>query len=213
MLKRVFDFLLAAVGLVLSAPIFAVIALAVKLEDGGRVLFRQTRVGLGGREFHTLKFRSMVPDADRRFGLVQAREGDPRVTRVGRFLRATAMDELPQLWNILVGDMSFVGPQPLCPGEVEVRRDGSYVLLDAIRGYEQRHSVRPGLTGLAQVYGSREIARSSKFRLDLLYLKRATVFLDLKLIAVSFWMTGRAKGETRERSRSSRMPAPAKPVR
>ncbi|HWW86675.1 MAG TPA: sugar transferase [Vicinamibacterales bacterium] len=204
MMKRAFDFLLAAVGLILSAPISAVIALAVKLEDGGPVLFCQTRVGLGGREFHTLKFRSMVPDAERRFGLVQACEGDPRVTRVGRFLRATALDELPQLWNILVGDMSFVGPRPLCPGEVEVRGDGGYVLLNAIPGYEQRHRVRPGLTGLSQVYASRDIARSSKFRLDLLYLKRATFFLDLKLIALSFWITGRAKWETRERPRSSR---------
>jgi lipopolysaccharide/colanic/teichoic acid biosynthesis glycosyltransferase len=183
-IKRPVDFVLAAVGLILSAPLWMVIPLAVKLEDGGPVLFRQTRVGLDGREFHVLKFRSMVPDAERRFGLVQAREGDPRVTRVGRTLRATALDELPQLWNILAGDMSFVGPRALCPGEVEVRGDGSFVLLNAIPGYQERHSVRPGLTGLAQVYASRDIARSSKFRLDLLYVKRATFFLDLKLIAL-----------------------------
>jgi lipopolysaccharide/colanic/teichoic acid biosynthesis glycosyltransferase len=201
-IKRSFDFVLAAVGLILSAPLWMVIPLAVKLEDGGPVLFRQTRVGLDGREFHVLKFRSMVPDAERRFGLVQAREGDPRVTRAGRILRATALDELPQLWNILTGDMSFVGPRALCPGEVEVRGDGRFVLLNAIPGYQERHSVRPGLTGLAQVYASRDIARSSKFRLDLLYVKRGTFFLDLKLIVLSFWITGRAQWETRQRPRS-----------
>jgi lipopolysaccharide/colanic/teichoic acid biosynthesis glycosyltransferase len=202
-MKRVFDFVLAAIGLTLSAPFWVVIPLAVKLEDGGPVLFRQTRVGLGGREFHVLKFRSMVPDAERRFGLLQAREADPRVTRVGRLLRATALDELPQLWNIITGDMSFVGPRALCPGEVEVRGDGTFVPLNAIPGYEKRHSIKPGLTGLAQVYASRDIARSSKFRLDLLYLERATFLLDLKLIALSFWITGRAQWESRDRPRAA----------
>ena len=94
------------------------------------VLFRQERVGLGGRVFDALKFRSMVPDAESRTGPVQAAENDPRVTRVGRLLRATAMDELPQLWNIFAGDMSFVGPRPLRPGEVETRGDGQLVRLD-----------------------------------------------------------------------------------
>ena len=90
------------------------------------MFYRQERVGLGGRVFDALKFRSMVPDAESRTGPVQAAENDPRVTRVGRLLRATAMDELPQLWNILVGDMSFVGPRPLRPGEVEARGDGRW---------------------------------------------------------------------------------------
>ena len=108
------------------------------------MFFRQARVGLGGRTFDALKFRSMVPDAEARTGPVQATENDPRVTRVGRLLRATAMDELPQLWNIFAGDMSFVGPRPLRPGEVEVRGDGRLVRLDQIPGYEARHSVRPG---------------------------------------------------------------------
>jgi lipopolysaccharide/colanic/teichoic acid biosynthesis glycosyltransferase len=197
MIKRAFDATLAAIGLVLSSPLWLAIAGAVKLEDGGPIFFPQARVGLGGVPFKALKFRSMVPDADRRFGPVQAREHDPRVTRIGRLLRATAMDELPQLWNIFVGDMSFVGPRPLVPGEVEVRGDGQLVPLDTIPGYRERHSARPGLTGLTQVYADRDIARTSKFRLDRLYLKRASFCLDLKLILLSFWITGRGQWESR----------------
>ena len=128
-----------------------------------------------------------------------ATENDPRVTRVGRFLRATAMDELPQLVNILIGDMSFVGPRPLRPGELEVRGNGPLTPLSEIPGYQERHSVRPGLTGLTQVYAPRDISRASKFRLDRLYLKRATFCLDLKLIVLSFWITGRGDWEARGR--------------
>jgi len=199
MIKRAFDCALAGVGLALSAPLWALIAIAIKLEDGGCVFFRQTRVGLGGHVFDALKFRSMVPDAEARTGPVQATEHDPRVTRVGRFMRSTAMDELPQLWNIFAGDMSFVGPRPLRPGEVEVRGDGRLVPLDQIPGYAARHSVRPGLTGLTQVYASRDISRTSKFRLDRVYLKRAGFWLDVKLILLSFWITGRGEWERRHR--------------
>jgi lipopolysaccharide/colanic/teichoic acid biosynthesis glycosyltransferase len=163
------------------------------------VFFRQPRVGRGGRVFDALKFRSMVPNAEALTGPVQAAENDPRITRVGRLLRATAMDELPQLWNIFAGDMSFVGPRPLRPGEVEVRGDGQFVRLDEIPGYEARHRVRPGLTGLAQVYAPRDIDRARKFRLDRLYLKRAGFWFDLKLILVSFWITARGDWEKRDR--------------
>jgi len=199
MMKRSFDATLAGIGLFLSAPLWWLIAAAIKIEDGGPIFFPQARVGRDGIAFQALKFRSMVPDADKRFGLVQASEHDPRVTRVGRLLRATAMDELPQLWNILVGDMSFVGPRPLVPGEVEVRGNGDLVPLDAIPGYRERHLVRPGLTGLTQVYAPRDIARANKFRLDRLYLKRACFWLDLKLILLSFWITGRGRWEARDR--------------
>jgi lipopolysaccharide/colanic/teichoic acid biosynthesis glycosyltransferase len=198
-IKRTFDAMLAAIGLMASAPLWAVMAVAIKLEDGGPVFFPQDRVGRGGRVFEALKFRSMRPDAEALTGPIQAAEDDPRVTRVGRVLRATAMDELPQLWNILVGDMSFVGPRPLRPGEVEVRGDGRVIPLRDIPGYERRHGVRPGLTGLTQVYASRDLPRASKFRLDLLYLKRASFCLDLKLIVLSFWITGRAEWEARGR--------------
>lgn len=199
MIKRAFDCALSGVGLIVSAPVWMLLAAAIKMEDGGPVFFRQARVGLGGRTFDALKFRSMVPDAEKRTGPVQAVENDPRVTRIGRFMRATAMDELPQLWNIFGGDMSFVGPRPLRPGEVEVRGDGRLVQLDQIPGYHARHSIRPGLTGLTQVYASRDISRMSKFRLDQVYVKRASFWLDLKLILVSFWITGTGAWEKRNR--------------
>ena len=199
MIKRFFDTTLAAFGLVLSSPLWIVIPVAIKIEDGGPIFFPQERVGRGGRVFNALKFRSMRPEAEALTGPVQATAHDPRVTRVGRMLRGTALDELPQLVNILRGDMSFVGPRPLRPGEVDVRGDGRMVRLDQIPGYRERHGIRPGLTGLTQVYAPRDISRTSKFRLDRLYLKRAGFWLDLKLIARSFWITGRGEWEMRER--------------
>ncbi len=189
--KRLFDVLLSSVGLLLSSPLWILIALAIKLEDGGPVFYRQARVGRGGALFRTWKFRSMVPDADAGFGVRQARDGDRRITRVGRLLRATALDELPQLWNILKGEMSFVGPRALVPAEVEVRGDGELVPMDQIPGYEARHRVAPGLTGLAQIYAPRDLPRRQKFRLDLLYIRKQTFWLDLRLVALSVWITAR----------------------
>jgi lipopolysaccharide/colanic/teichoic acid biosynthesis glycosyltransferase len=133
---------------------------------------------------------------------VQAAEHDPRITRVGRVLRATAMDELPQLWNILVGDMSVVGPRPLRPGEIDVADDGRLVALDSIPGYHMRHLVRPGLTGLAQVYAPRDLKRAAKFRLDRLYLRKAGLCLDCRLVLLSFWITARGQWERRDRNLS-----------
>jgi len=199
MIKRIFDASLAAAGLMLSSPLWLLIPIAIKVEDGGPVFFPQERVGLGGRVFEALKFRSMRPDAEALTGPVQATENDPRVTRVGRLLRGSAMDELPQLVNILRGDMSFVGPRPLRPGEVDVRGDGQLIRLDQIPGYHERHGVRPGLTGLTQIYAPRDISRAGKFRLDRLYLKRAGFWLDLRLILLSFWITARGAWEVRGR--------------
>jgi len=199
LIKRFFDAVLSGAGLLVSVPLWCVIPLAIKLEDGGPVFFPQERVGLDGRVFLALKFRSMRPDAEKLTGPVQATADDPRVTRVGRVLRATAMDELPQLVNILRGDMSFVGPRPLRPGEVDVRGDGQLIALDQIPGYQERHAVRPGLTGLTQVYAPRDISRTSKFRLDRLYMKRAGFWLDVRLILLSFWITGRGQWEARGR--------------
>jgi colanic acid biosynthesis glycosyl transferase WcaI len=196
-LKRPFDVCLAALGLVLSAPLWAIIALVVRLEDGGSIFFAQERVGRRGRRFRSLKFRSMVPDADRRFGPRQAGERDLRITRVGAILRATAMDELPQLWNIFRGDMSFVGPRALMPEEIEVRGDGTLVRIEDVPGYEERHRVQPGLTGIAQIYADRDIPRRHKFRLDLLYIRRQSFSLDLRLILLSFWITLRGSWERR----------------
>jgi len=213
MIKRLFDCALAAAGLAASAPVWVAVAAAIKLEDAGPIFYTQERVGLNGVVFKALKFRSMVPDAEARTGPVQATEHDPRITRVGRVLRATAMDELPQLWNILVGDMSFVGPRPLRPGEVDARGAGRVVPLRQFPGYDERHRIRPGLTGLAQVYAPRDISRTSKFRLDRLYLKRAGFWLDLKLIALSFWITGRGDWEARDRRLVLRQAANGRPSR
>ena len=199
MLKRAFDVLVSGAGLIVLSPISLLIAMAIKLDDGGAVLFSQERVGLNGRVFKVHKFRSMVVDAERHTGAVQATIDDPRITRVGRILRATAFDEMPQLWNILTGDMSVVGPRPLRPGEADTTADGAHLPLSAIRGYEGRHRVRPGLTGLAQVYAPRDLPRTGKFRYDLLYQRRASVCLDLRLVFQSFWITLRGRWEDRGR--------------
>jgi colanic acid biosynthesis glycosyl transferase WcaI len=196
--KRGFDIALSGLGLLFSAPLWAIIALAIKFDDGGPVFYGQQRIGRGGKPFRSWKFRSMVPDADERFGPLQAKEYDPRVTRVGRVLRATAMDELPQLWNIFAGAMSFVGPRALMPEEIEVNAEGREIPLAAIPGFEARHRVSPGLTGIAQVYAARDIPRKTKFRYDLIYVQRQSFCLDLKLILLSFWITFRGKWESRE---------------
>jgi len=169
----------------------------VKLEDGGPVFFSQERVGEGLRTFQALKFRSMIPDAEAKVGALQASEDDPRITRIGRVLRATAMDELPQLWNIFRGDMSFVGPRALRPGEIETGANTRMVAMDEIAGYAERHSVRPGLTGIAQVFAARDVPRRYKFKYDLLYVQRRSFRLDLWLILVSFWITFRGHWEHR----------------
>lgn len=221
--KRPFDTLVAGLGLLGSAPLWGLIALGIKVDDGGPVFYGQKRVGQGGRQFKSWKFRSMIPESDERFGPLQARNGDARVTRLGRFLRATALDELPQLWNIFKGDMSFVGPRALLPEEIEVREkpfklqgsglngqggrgngrgSRSHTIVEAlpmenIPGYEERHQVRPGLTGIAQIYADRDIPRRYKFKYDLLYINKRSFWLDLRLIALSFWITFRGKWEHR----------------
>ena len=198
-MKRLFDMVVSGAGLIVFAPVSLLIALGIKLEDGGPVFFTQERVGRDCRVFTAYKFRSMVVDAERFTGAVQATENDPRVTRMGRILRATAFDELPQLWNILSGDMSVVGPRPLRPGEADTTADGAQLPLSAIPGYEARHRVRPGLTGIAQVYAPRDLPRTGKFRYDLLYQRKAAFCLDLRLILTSFWITARGRWEDRGR--------------
>jgi len=198
-MKRLFDVVVSGAGLIVFLPVSLLIALGIKLEDGGPVFFTQERVGRGCRTFRAYKFRSMIIDAERATGAVQATVNDPRVTRMGRILRATAFDELPQLWNIFRGDMSVVGPRPLRPGEADTTADGRHLPLADIPGYEQRHRVRPGLTGLAQVHAARDLPRTGKFRYDLLYQRRASFCLDLKLIAQSFWITARGRWEQRGR--------------
>ena len=197
--KRAFDVSLSALGLLISSPLWAIIALAVKAEDGGSVFFAQERVGRFGRPFRALKFRSMRPDAEARTGAIQAVADDPRVTRVGRLLRATAMDELPQLWNILRGDMSFVGPRALRPGEIEAEAGGRLVRLEDVPGFEHRIAVRPGLTGLAQIYAPRDVPRRQKFRYDKVYVEKRSWMLDVRLILLSFWISFLGTWEARGR--------------
>ena len=198
-MKRAFDATLAGVGLILSSPLWLVFASLIKLEDGGPIFFAQDRVGLGGRPFDALKFRSMRPDAEALTGAIQASEHDPRVTRIGRFMRATAMDELPQLWNILRGDMSFVGPRALRPGEIETVGSGQVTRLEDVPGFAHRIRVRPGLTGLAQIYAPRDVPRRQKFRYDRVYVDRRSWWLDLRLIMLSFWISVLGTWEARGR--------------
>lgn len=177
--KRIFDILLSAIGLVALIPLFAVVALLIKLESGGPVLYKQPRVGLFNREFRVVKFRSMTIDAEAD-GAKWATKDDVRVTRVGKFLRKTRIDELPQLVNVLSGKMSLIGPRP----EREVFIDE---LETEIPYYRFRHAVRPGITGLAQVkypYGASVEDAQWKHRYDLHYIKHQTAWMDAKII---FW--------------------------
>jgi exopolysaccharide biosynthesis polyprenyl glycosylphosphotransferase len=176
--KRAIDLVLATVGFILSAPLTLLTALAVYLESEGPVLYCQERVGEHGRIFTVFKFRSMRADAESDGTPVWARENDDRVTRVGRFIRKTRLDELPQLWNVLRGDMSFVGPRPERPFFVEQ-------LDKEIPFYQQRHAVKPGVTGWAQIkyeYGSSIEDAMEKLRYDLYYIKHLSIALDLSIV-------------------------------
>jgi exopolysaccharide biosynthesis polyprenyl glycosylphosphotransferase len=165
--------------LVLTAPLVLLIALAVRLSSPGPVLYRQTRVGKGGRHFDLLKFRTMRVDAEAASGPVWASgEGDTRITEVGRLLRRTRLDELPQLWNVVTGAMSFVGPRPERPHFVEKLRK-------VIPYYDERHGVRPGITGWAQVrfpYGSTLEDAEEKLEFDLYYVKHMSFLLDVAIL-------------------------------
>ncbi len=196
MIKRAFDFFLSVTGLFMSLPLWVIFAWAIWLEDGGVVLYSQERVGKGGRIFKGFKFRSMIPNAEKGLGPVQAKTDDPRITRFGKILRATAMDELPQLVNIARGDMSFVGPRALRPKEIELIPGSEAVDMSNIPGFEKRTSIRPGLTGFAQVFASRNLPREEKFKYDVWYVEHMSFWLDIKLILKSFAITFRAKWDT-----------------
>jgi lipopolysaccharide/colanic/teichoic acid biosynthesis glycosyltransferase len=201
-IKRVLDITLAAIGLVLSSPLWLLVSLAIFLADRGPVLFLQKRVGKGGKEFRIVKFRTMKPIAK---GETPHRvtdiAKDPRVTRIGRGLRATALDELPVLLNILKGDMSFVGPKPL-PYRVEGWERMRYDNIGQVPGYKKRGRVRPGLTGTAQVYVGKSASLSyrRRFHYDNLYVDRMSLWLDIKLIWLSFLIAFRGGWEHRERT-------------
>jgi lipopolysaccharide/colanic/teichoic acid biosynthesis glycosyltransferase len=197
--KRPLDFFLSTMGLIISLPLWAATAIAIKFEDGGPVFYPQERWGKQGSKIKVFKFRTMVPDADKKWGYLQASENDPRITKVGRLLRTIALDELPQLFNIWKGDMSFVGPRALPINEVQIREKDKDLTDDAIPGFEQRLKVRPGLTGIAQIYAPRDVNRRNKFRYDTFYIKKMGLLLDIKLILLSLWITMTGKWENREK--------------
>lgn len=173
--KRISDILISAVGIVLTSPILLVTALCIKLEDGGPVLFTQERCTAGGRVFHIYKFRSMIVNADQCGTPMVATKGDPRITRVGRLIRPFRIDELPQLFNILKGDMSVVGPRP-----ERIENVRSYTR--EIPEFPYRMLVKGGLTGYAQVYGKYNTSAYDKLKLDLMYIQNYSLFLDLEII-------------------------------
>ena len=191
-LKRPFDFTLSLIGIIISFPLWILIGLLIWLEDRGPIFYSQYRVGKDGKIFKTIKFRSMIKDAEKQTGAVWAKEDDPRITKIGRILRATAMDELPQLLSILKGDMSFVGPRPERP-ELVTQFNGG------IPNYNFRHVVKPGLTGIAQIYGKYDTPPQHKLKYDLLYIKKQNFWLDLKLIFLSFLITFQGKWQSRKK--------------
>jgi lipopolysaccharide/colanic/teichoic acid biosynthesis glycosyltransferase len=195
-IKRIFDFCLACSGIIFSLPLWLIFGFLVWQADRGHIFYLQERVGKNSRIFKGIKFRSMQPDAEEGSGPVQAKDNDPRVTNIGRFLRKTAMDELPQLWNIFKGDMSFVGPRALRPKETELNDNSKIISIFEIPGFQRRASIKPGLTGAAQVFASRKLSRKYKFNYDLWYVDNMSFWLDIKLIIKSFLITFRAKWDT-----------------
>ena len=176
--KRTMDILLSSIALLLFSPILLIVSLAIKIEDGGPVLYKQERVTIGGKTFKILKFRSMIPEAEIDGKAHPAVDNDPRITKVGRIIRATRIDELPQILNILMGDMSIVGPRP---ERVEHVKKYS----ELISEFDFRLSVKGGLTGYAQVYGKYNTTPYDKLRLDLMYIENYSVMLDIKLILMT----------------------------
>lgn len=180
-MKRAMDLTLSLLALPLLAPVMALVALAILLESGRPVLFRQQRVGQGDREFGLYKFRSMVKDAAA-VGPYHTAAGDPRVTRVGRFIRRTSLDELPQLLNVLRGEMSLVGPRPDVPAQRAL-----YTPVD----WRERCSVRPGITGLAQAQLRSAATPEQRLALDLRYVRERSLALDARILV---WTLGRLTG-------------------
>lgn len=181
-MKRVLDVLLSLLALLVLSPLLLAAAAAIALESGRPILFRQTRLGLGGRPFAMYKFRSMVANAAA-IGPYHTASDDPRVTRVGRVLRCTSIDELPQLLNVLAGEMSLVGPRPDVPVQRALYADADWAL---------RCSVRPGITGLSQVLLRSEGSEAQRLALDLRYAREHSLGLDLKILALT---VGRLSGK------------------
>ena len=181
-MKRTIDVLVALLALVVLSPVLAIVAVAVLIESGAPALYRQTRVGLHGREFPMYKFRSMVRDAAA-VGPYYTTDNDPRITRVGAFIRRTSLDELPQLFNVLTGDMSLVGPRPDVPAQRPLYTEQQWA---------ERCSVRPGITGLAQALVRSDAKEGERLALDLRYVRQRDLWLDVKIL---WWTLGRLSGK------------------
>ena len=187
--KRLFDIVMSIVLLVICSPIFAVLAVLIKAGSEGPVFFKQERRGINGKIFRMYKFRSMVQNAEQLGSGLFNYEGDPRVTKIGRFMRNTSLDELPQFVNVLKGDMSFVGPRPCVVYEL-----GDFDTLN--RKYKKRFKVVPGITGLAQVLGRNDISWDEKVTYDNRYIdefRRKGIFLDIYILLKTFGNVFRAK--------------------
>ena len=198
-LKRVMDIILSFVGIIISLPLSLIISFLIYCEDRGAILYSQKRVGKDGVLFDAPKFRTMIENSDDLYGPVQATINDPRITTVGKILRNTALDEIPQLWCIFKGDMSFVGPRALAPAEIESGKsiNTEFKSMEEIPGYRKRVLVRPGLTGIAQIFAPRDINRKNKFRYDSIYINNMGLIFDLKLIILSFLITFLGRWEKR----------------
>jgi lipopolysaccharide/colanic/teichoic acid biosynthesis glycosyltransferase len=187
--NRGLDVAIAGAGLALASPVLALAALAVKLEDGGPILFRQTRVGKDGRDFELLKLRTMVVGAEKQGAGYAFDRGDPRITRVGRFLRRTSLDELPQLWNVVRGDMSVIGPRPTLRYQVERYTERQ----------RRRLEVLPGITGWAQIHGRAALSWDERIELDVWYVEHRSPLTDLLILLrtpLALLGGGTYKGET-----------------
>ena len=176
--KRLMDIVLSLIAVVVASPVMLITAILIKCEDGGPVFYKQERVTQGGKIFNILKFRSMIVDAEKDGVALLATENDPRITKIGKFIRATRIDELPQILNILKGDMSIVGPRP-------ERRENIDVFLKEMPEFDYRLKVKGGLTGYAQVYGKYNTTAYDKLRLDLMYIENYSLLLDIRLILMT----------------------------
>lgn len=178
-LKRILDIAVAVTALIILSPVMLITAVMIKLDSKGPVLYSQERVGLYGKTFFVHKFRSMKQDAEAKCGPVLAAEGDPRITKFGRFMRAIRLDELPQLFNVLKGEMSIVGPRPERPFFVKQ-------FIAQKPEYDYRHNVKPGITGLAQIAGKYNTSAYDKLIYDLLYIQDVSVKTDLMIMLQTF---------------------------
>ncbi|CEN94626.1 MAG: exopolysaccharide biosynthesis polyprenyl glycosylphosphotransferase [Paeniclostridium sp.] len=174
-LKRILDIISSLLGLIVAIPIILVIAIIIKLEDNGPVFYSQQRLGKDEKNFFVYKLRSMRVDAEKYGGAQWAQKDDPRITKIGKFIRKTRIDEIPQLFNILKGDMSLIGPRPERP-------ELTYKFNKEIPGFIDRLAIKPGLTGLAQVNGGYDISPEEKLKWDIIYIKNRNIFLDISIV-------------------------------